>query len=250
MAVTTNLSPIQVCACMKAAGFAPSEWATGAAVAMAESSDVADNVNTSSGAYGLFQILKSAHPELFAQLQYADEWKDPIINTAMAKRVFDGRGSKWDTGGWASLGNSQFQAALPAATAAAAQLQQNLEQAGSSDAQTKLLQNLLMPVSPVLQGYMGAGTEVLNTLAAGTAGALTTGVAGGDAVKQTINSSPLDWLSTIGQFFSRLGQANTWLRIGEFLLGSALIVVGAAHLMSNTPMGRAAAGVVKKAAIL
>jgi hypothetical protein len=250
MAITTNLSPIQVCACMKAAGFPPSEWATGAAVAMAESSDVADNVNTASGAYGLFQVQKSSHPELFAQLQYPDEWKDPIINTAMAKKVWDGRGSKWDTGGWQSLGNAQFRAALPAATAAAAQLQQNLEQAGSTDAQTKLLQNLLMPVSPVLQGYTTAGTEVLNTLASGAAAAGQFTVASGAAVNQAVTSTPLDWLSTIGQFFSRLGQANTWLRIGEFLLGAALVVVGTAHLMSGTPVGRAAAGVVKKAAIL
>lgn len=248
--VTTSLSPIQVCASMKEAGWPASEWATGAAVAMAESSDVADNVNTSSGAYGLFQILKSAHPDLFAKLPYPDAWKDPVVNAWMALQVWQGRGSKWDTGGWASLGDAQYQAALPAARAAAAQLQQNLEQAGSSQAQTTMLNNLLLPVSPILSGFNTSGVAILNEVASGGAAAGQFAVASGAAVNSAVTSTPLDWLSTIGQFFSRLGEANTWLRIGEFLLGAALIVVGTAHLMTNTPMGRAAAGVAKKAAIL
>lgn len=250
MTVTTSLSPIQVCAAMKQAGWPASEWATGAAVAMAESSDQADNVNTVSGAYGLFQILKSAHPDLFAQLPYPDAWQDPIMNAVMAKRVWDGRGSKWDTGGWASLGNDRYRAALPAATAAAAQLQQNLQQAGTTEKQNAVLRSLLLPVSPALQDLYGAGDAILNAIGSGAAAGGQFTVAAGKAANDAVTSTPLDWLSTIGQFFSRLGQANTWLRIGEFLLGSALIVVGAAHLMTNTPIGRAAAGAVKKAAIL
>lgn len=250
MTATTTLTPIQVCAAMKLAGWPPSEWATGAAVAMGESSDIADNVNQSSGAYGLFQILKSAHPELFAKLKSPDEWKDPIVNAEMALSVWQGRGSKWDRGGWEAYGGPQYQAALPAAQAASAQLRQNLEQQGNSQAQAQMLVNLMTPVSPVLQAWTGTADALLNEIAQGASVAGNFAVTSGAALNQTITSSPLDWLSTIGDFFSRLGQANTWLRIGEFLLGGALIVVGVAHMASETPMGRAAAGLAKKAAIL
>lgn len=250
MTVTTTLTPIQVCAAMKLAGWPWPDWDVGAAVAQAESSDIADNVNAASGAYGLFQILKSAHPDLFAKLPYPDAWKDPIINAWMALQVWQGRGSVWDTGGWASLGGAQYTAALPAAQAASAQLQQNLAHAGSSDAQNTMLRNLMLPVSPVLQGFTNAGTNVLSVIGSGAAQAGQFATASGAAVNSAVTSTPLDWLSTIGQFFSQLGQANTWLRIGEFLLGAALIVVGTAHLMSDTPMGRAAKSVAAKAAIL
>jgi hypothetical protein len=44
------------------------------------------------------------------------------------------------------------------------------------------------------------------------------------------NSTGLTGLAAIGDFFSRLGQANTWIRVGEVLLGLILIGVGIAHL--------------------
>lgn len=37
-------------------------------------------------------------------------------------------------------------------------------------------------------------------------------------------------IETIGGFLGKLGEANTWLRIGEFLLGVILIGVGVAKL--------------------
>lgn len=58
-------------------------------------------------------------------------------------------------------------------------------------------------------------------------------------------SNPLDWLSNVSDFFSRLSQANTWIRIAEFVLGGALILVGVAHLAKGTEAGKAAAKAVK-----
>ena len=60
-------------------------------------------------------------------------------------------------------------------------------------------------------------------------------------------SNPLDFLSNIADFFSRLTQANTWIRIAEFALGGALILVGVAHMAKGTPAGQAAAKAVKTA---
>jgi hypothetical protein len=57
-------------------------------------------------------------------------------------------------------------------------------------------------------------------------------------------------LAAIGDFFSKLGQANTWLRVAEVLLGAGIIIVALAKLASDTPAGRAAVKAGKAAAIL
>lgn len=61
---------------------------------------------------------------------------------------------------------------------------------------------------------------------------------------------PLSGLAAIGDFFSKLGQANTWLRVAEVLLGAGIIIVALAKLASDTPAGRAAVKAGKAAAIL
>ena len=63
-------------------------------------------------------------------------------------------------------------------------------------------------------------------------------------------TNPLTGLAAIGDFFQRLTQASTWVRVGEVLLGLALITVGLAHLASGTAAGRAALKAGKAAAIL
>lgn len=52
-------------------------------------------VNHASGAYGLWQIKKSAHPQLFN----GDNWKSPVENARMAKSVYDDAGGfgPWTT---------------------------------------------------------------------------------------------------------------------------------------------------------
>jgi hypothetical protein len=59
-----------------------------------------------------------------------------------------------------------------------------------------------------------------------------------------------DPLQAIGDFFSKLGQANLWIRVGEVILGVILLAVGAARIthtenliskaVGHTPAGRAA----------
>lgn len=43
-------------------------------------------------------------------------------------------------------------------------------------------------------------------------------------------------LAAIGDFFSRLGQANTWLRVGEVALGLILVAVGVARITHAVPI--------------
>lgn len=47
--------------------------------------------------------------------------------------------------------------------------------------------------------------------------------------------NPLSGLASIGDFFSRLTNANTWLRLGEVVLGVLLIAVGVAKMTNAVP---------------
>jgi len=49
-------------------------------------------------------------------------------------------------------------------------------------------------------------------------------------------TSSVPGLSQVGDFFSRLTSANTWLRIGEGLLGVVLIAVGIARITNAVPI--------------
>lgn len=55
----------------------------------------------------------------------------------------------------------------------------------------------------------------------------------------------LSGLDAIGAFFSSLGEANTWLRVGEVALGLILIAVGVAKLTNAVPLATKIAGIVK-----
>jgi len=46
-------------------------------------------------------------------------------------------------------------------------------------------------------------------------------------------SSALGGIEAVGDFFVKLGQANTWIRVGEVLAGVILVTVGA-HAMLKT----------------
>ena len=57
--------------------------------------------------------------------------------------------------------------------------------------------------------------------------------------------NPLSGLSSIGDFFSRLGEANTWIRVGEVVIGVILIAVGVAETTNAVPIATKIAGYVK-----
>jgi Lysozyme like domain len=73
-----------------AAGFTGPDLVTAVAVAGAESS-YDPLVRNSIGASGLWQILQSAHPDLFARYN----WRDPGQNATMAYSVWKAAGGSW-----------------------------------------------------------------------------------------------------------------------------------------------------------
>lgn len=60
--------------------------------------------------------------------------------------------------------------------------------------------------------------------------------------------SPTDALSGIASTLSALSSPNTWLRIGEGLLGLLLITVGVVAITKSTDAGKAVANTAVKAA--
>jgi len=58
-------------------------------------------------------------------------------------------------------------------------------------------------------------------------------------------SNPLAGLAAIGDFFNRLTQPNTWLRVGEFAAGGLLVYLGLSAAMKGT-MGEQAVKTVTK----
>jgi hypothetical protein len=83
-----------------------------------------------------------------------------------------------------------------------------------------------------LEAWAKAHNQPYTNDPAASSGNPLTGV--GDSVKQGANSAAnsvgLGGLDAIGAFFSNLGQASTWVRVGQVALGLILIAVGAARI--------------------
>jgi hypothetical protein len=78
-------------------------------------------------------------------------------------------------------------------------------------------------------GTIPSGTNPLTTLQQAKAGA----------------SNPLGGLAAIGDFFNRLTQGNTWLRVGEVAVGLLILYIGLKATVSQTPIGDAAKSATK-----
>lgn len=57
-------------------------------------------------------------------------------------------------------------------------------------------------------------------------------------------------LAAIGNFFNKLGQAHTWIRVGEVLLGLILIAVGVAKITNAVPIATDIAKTAAKVAVV
>lgn len=66
----------------------------------------------------------------------------------------------------------------------------------------------------------------------------------------TGSATGLAGLASIGDFFGRLTEGATWIRVLELVLGVGLVIVGMAHAAAGTPAGRAAKRVATRAALL
>lgn len=137
------------------------------------------------------------------------EWLvDPATNAKWAYNLSKS-GKDWSK--WETYTNGAYKAHLLQAQAAFQQV------SAMTDADRKAL--------------MATGSAKASSLNTNTV----TGATGGQAAT---TSNPLDWLSSIGSFFSRLSDGNLWLRIGEFVLGAGLVFVALAHIADSTGVGK------------
>jgi hypothetical protein len=91
------------------------------------------------------------------------------------------------------------------------------------------------------QKLQGQGYQMFATKAQAQSGA----AAVNKQTSPTSPGNPLSGLAAIGDFFGRLGQANTWIRIGEVALGLLLVAIGVAKMTNVVPIATKIAGVIK-----
>lgn len=211
-----TLNPMHVAAAAKAGGFPDSQLVTAVAVAFAESSW---NPNTYNGicCYGLWQINKSAHPDLWAKYGAGDKWKIPTNNAKMAYEIWRRAGGKWGKNGgggnpWAAYGNSRYRSAIGTATAGVSTLKSKLASAGQS------LGALLEQDSG---GFADRLREIIGRVVPGAGTAL-----------EVISEASQAW-QTLHKILEFLTDSHNWKRLGIISLGGAMMWIAVLPLLAN-----------------
>lgn len=83
-----------------------------------------------------------------------------------------------------------------------------------------------------------SGVDKAVQLAISKWGGIAAGIGSGAAAAGTV-PNPLSGIAGIGDFFQRLTEQNTWIRVAEFLVGGILVIVGASALFSKSDTGQA-----------
>jgi hypothetical protein len=87
----------------------------------------------------------------------------------------------------------------------------------------------------VSKGGAGSGGPTATTSKAADA-AVSTASKAADAAVSNVTNLAIPGVSQIGTFFSSLGEANTWIRFGEVVLGLILLGIGVARLTHAIPV--------------
>lgn len=104
------------------------------------------------------------------------------------------------------------------------------------------------PGSTVLGGGYPTQAAAEAAFPQGSAG--TTASSSGNPTVSNAPVNPLGGLAGIGDFFGRLTEASTWVRVGEVVLGLVLLAVGIARITHAVPIATKIAGVAAKGAVL
>lgn len=77
-------------------------------------------------------------------------------------------------------------------------------------------------------------------------GQATTGISDvANTTGQAVGTSPLTGINAVGDFFQRLSQSNTWVRVGEVAAGLLLLYVAVSAVTRNNEVVRTVKRVVK-----
>jgi hypothetical protein len=180
---------------------------TAIAIALAESGGNTDAVSQT-GDYGLYQINRAAHADLFAN----HTWNDPASNTDMARIVWENAGKSFSP--WTTYKTGAYKSHLGYGQKVYDKLEPMVHSKNTSGIQALL--NTIPLVGPA------AGAAAAGLGAAGVNIPTPTGIAG---IVSGALSDLMTWLST------------AFLSIGAALLAALLIVLGFWFLVSNTKVG-------------
>jgi hypothetical protein len=159
--------------------------------------------------YGLWQVKKSAHPDLFTKYS----WTNPADNARMANVVFQkDAGLLHPEGGWGGWKGAYdiatYNNAAPGAKRDYDEFKRQIKKGGSPE---KILGESRTDGSKTPEG--GIGGQIVNGI-------------------------------SLSGFLSALTNPNTWLRVAEVGLGVILLAVGLAHLTGAVPAATKVAGVL------
>jgi hypothetical protein len=193
---------------------------TAIAVALAESGGRTDAVSATHD-YGLFQINKSAHPDLFSDHQ----WDDPRANIDMARLVWERAGKSFNP--WTTYKNGAYKSHLGYGPKVYAAIKPLVDK-GDSKGLTGLITAALSPAAAVADAVgvpdlLNPGKQVAKGINA---------VAGG------ILTDIFNWL------------ASAFLTVGAALLAGLLLILGVWFLVKDTDTGKKIGGGVKDAAVM
>lgn len=103
------------------------------------------------------------------------------------------------------------------------------------------ISNPLLQNAALAAGYIGPyDYQTARGVAAGLAHESGTTPSGTNPLttgQQAAKSANLGGLAAIGDFFNRLTEPNTWLRVGEVIAGLLLVYLGLKATMSGTAVG-------------
>lgn len=204
-----QLTPLQVAAAATIGGFTGNNVVEAVQLAYALSNW--DSGRASNDHYGLWQIKKGAHPDLFKQYK----WDNPADNGRMANVLFQSAGGLLSPeGGWAAWNGAYSKAKYDS-------VKKQAEQANTQ------IRNLVSQGKSA-ESVLGASrTDGSKTPEAGIGGKVANAAVG--------ISNPL------GALF----QANIWMRVGQVALGLILIAVGVAKMTDAVPVATKIAKVVR-----
>lgn len=168
-----TLTDAQLAAAAIAGGFNTKQLQTIAvAVALAESSGDPAAINPKYGTYGLWQIYKKMHPDI-----WNDNWQDPTTNARMAYAVYRKQG--WSA--WSTFTSGAY-----------------------------------------LRYYPRAAKAVGNPA-----------TSPGSVTSQPAIANPLDPFKQLAGTVQTIMDPKLWIRIGLFLAGGILVIVGLFKLTGN-----------------
>jgi hypothetical protein len=208
-----KLSAQQIAGYALAAGFPPAEIPTATAIALGESGGETTATNRNSNGtydYGLWQI-NTVHGPLLSQ---GDRF-NPADNAKMALTVWQRAGNKWTP--WSVYKSGIYRTFLPTATLAAAKPDDISSQPGASGSAPAVDDPTSGPIDSTVSALSGIGQTFAD-------------------IGKTIGS--------INTFVQTLFSGGTWLRIGAFVMGCALLLFSFVRL---TGADKAAVAITKTA---